>query len=348
MASSSILAAGGGAAHSGTATPGSFYIPDRTCPRRPLKLNGQERKEYEWIVQVEGVPCKLVEVKDEYVVLHSFAADTGSTVRVPREEFAEQFVKAEMEGDFILGVKYPGGKLHVSEFDKRKGANELVAAALKVVTEKSLKDKLDQVTKSQGSTHAVTVTEYLDYKAGRRVLASTENLGDPIFNRSKRWCPPIDIDHEEFKKTKGYPAPLGIRPKDFCLPSEMIKGVTELLVQMACFENAPASLVKFVAEIPEVVVPGGVHRCKWCGGTVDAAQCTSKYKSATNYIEICHRDPNAAFTAGNMYWGHGDCNRRQGGYTERDRIEDAIRLLMENPDYRREFADRLQLVGSSV
>jgi hypothetical protein len=31
-----------------------------------------------------------------------------------------------------------------------------------------------------------------------------------------------------------------------------------------------------------------------------------------------------------MYWGHGECNRRQGGYTEQDRINDAIRLLENN------------------
>ena len=27
-----------------------------------------------------------------------------------------------------------------------------------------------------------------------------------------------------------------------------------------------------------------------------------------------------------MYWGHGECNRRQGGYSESDRIIDGLRL----------------------
>ncbi len=31
-----------------------------------------------------------------------------------------------------------------------------------------------------------------------------------------------------------------------------------------------------------------------------------------------------------MYWGHGECNRRQGGYTESDRIHDAIGLINFN------------------
>jgi hypothetical protein len=329
------------------ATP-SYYIPDRTCPRKPLKKNGTEQKDYEWVAQVEGVPCRIVAVEETAVLLHSFAADVDTVVRVPRAEFDAQFTPAKQEGDVLFGVKYPGGTLHISEFDKRKEALELLAQVLKVVTDKSLRDKLDQVTKSQGSTKAATVAEYLDYKAGTRVLGPTENLGDPIFNRSKRWCPPVDIDHDTFKQSKGFPAPLGIRPKDFCLPSALIQGVLELVVQMASFENAPAPLVAFVSAIPGVTLPGRTHRCKWCGETVDAAQCISEYKSSTNYIEICHRDPNGMFSPENMYWGHGDCNRRQGGYTEKDRIEDAIRLLLENPDYRREFAGRIQLVGNSA
>lgn len=322
---------GGGAAHSGTAAPGRFYIPDRTYPRRPLKKDGEEQKNYEWIAQVEGVPCKLVQETETHVLVHSFTASSDSIVRIPRDEFAAQFVQAEMDGEFILGVKYPGGRLHVSEFDKRNEANDLVARALRVVTDEALKDKLTQIIVAQGSTKCVTIPQYNDYAAGRRVLGPTENLGDPVFNRSKRWAPPVDIDHDTFKQTKGFPAPLGIRPKDFCLPSAMMQGVTELLVQMACFENAPPALVSFVFGIPGVVHPGCVHRCKWCGGTVDAAKCTAAYKSTTNYIEICHRDPNAAFSPENMYWGHGDCNRRQGGYDEGECVRDGLRLFMMDP-----------------
>lgn len=320
-----------------------FYIPDRTCPRRPLKKNGKEQKEYEWVSQVAGVPCKVVKWEEDAVILHSFTSDVGVNVRVALKDFEEQFTKAEMDGDFILGVNYPGGKLDVSEFDKRKEAVDLAMKAMKVICDKSLRDKLDQVTKSQGSMKTATMNEYLAYKSGTKILGPTENLGDPIFNRSKRWSPPIDIDHETFKQTKGFPAPLGIRPKDFCLPSKMIEGVTELLVQMACFENSPANLVEFVSKIPGVEIPNQKHCCKWCGETVDAAKCTSEYKSVTNYIEICHRDPSAAFSPENMYWGHGECNRRQGGYTEMDRIHDAVRLANMYPEYRAELLRQLGL-----
>ena len=346
--STETITLGGGAASSGTATPGSYYIPDRTCPRKPLKKNGEEQSVAVWIAQVEGVPCRLMRVEGDWVFLHSFVAEVGTIVRLTRAEFEEQFTPAEMDGDFILGTKYPGGKLNTSEFDKRKEAMQLVAQATKLLDNESLCDKLDQVLKSQGCTKTATLTQYAEFRSGARVLGPIENLGDPVFNRGPRWLPPNDDDYATFKQTKGFPAPLGIRPKDFCLPSEVIHGVKELLVQMARFENSPPALVAFVTTIPGVEIPTGVHRCKWCGGTVDAAKCTSEYKSATNYIEICHRDPNQGFSPDNMYWGHGDCNRRQGGYTERERIEDAIRLLLENPLYRSEFASRIQLVGSSV
>ena len=321
----------------------SYYIPDRTCPRRPLKKNGDEQKAYEWVSQVDGVPCKLLEETSTHAILHSFAADVDSRVRVPRDEFTAQFVKAEMEGEVILGVKYPGGRLHVSEFDKRKEAIALVAEAVKVVCDESLQKKLEQVALSQGSTHTVGVEEYFAYKAGTRVTKSTESLGDPIFNRAKRWLPPVDMEYDTFKESKGFPAPLGIRPKDFCLPSQVIHGVTELLVQMARFESSPPALVAFVSNLPGVVIPAGVHCCKWCGGPVDAKKCTAAYKSATNYIEICHRDPNGMFSPENMYWGHGDCNRRQGGYTELDRIQDAARLALMHPEYKAELLRQLGL-----
>ena len=70
---------------------------------------------------------------------------------------------------------------------------------------------------------------------------------------------------------------------------------------------------------------------------------SSQYKSEDNYIEICHRDPNSHFCVKNMYWGHGECNRRQGGYTETERIEDALGLINYNPtDYSPELLLRLK------
>ena len=63
---------------------------------------------------------------------------------------------------------------------------------------------------------------------------------------------------------------------------------------------------------------------------MDLNDYSSSYMSETNYIEICHRDPNDRFLTRNMYWGHGDCNRRQGGYSEADRIREGLSLAARN------------------
>jgi len=311
----------------------TYYIPTSTCPRYPLKKNGMEQKNAEY-AQVEGVPCQFVKHADDMIYLHSFVSDPDTVFRVPVAEFNDQFVQTHVAEGLIYCPKYPGGKIHESEFDKRKEASILVAQATKLLIDcEPLKDKLDQLMQSQGSSKAATLPEYFGYRDGSKKLKSIENLGDAVFNRSKRWQPPVDMEHDEFKLTKGFPAPLGIRPKDFCLPSELIHTVKEMLVQMAQFKNTNENFVKFIKKIPGIVVEDKVHCCKYCGEEVDAAACTSSYKSATNYIEICHRDPNAGFSSGNMYWGHGDCNRRQGGYTEEQRIEDAVRLAMIHPEH---------------
>jgi hypothetical protein len=331
-----------GVAHVQGGQLAAYYIPDRTCPRHALKANGEPSKSYEY-AQMEGVPCRLVSRSDILVNLHSFVSDMSTVFQISSDEFQEQFVRAEVVDGFILVSKYPGGRIHVSEFDKRNEATELIHKATKVIGDKSLEDKLRQLLQTQGSTHAATVPVYLDFKNGKRILKPTENLGDAVFNRSKRWCPPVNIDHDAFKQTIGFPAPIGIRPKDFCLPSELAQAVTVLLVQMAQFENSPAAFVAFVSNIPEVSIPGDIHLCKWCAQPVDAKKCTTKYKSETNYIEICHRDPNQGFSVKNMYWGHGDCNRRQGGYTELDRIDDVVSLIDMNPEYREILLRKLGL-----
>ena len=60
---------------------------------------------------------------------------------------------------------------------------------------------------------------------------------EEIFNRNSRCCPPIDITYEEYSKSPSYPAPLGIRPKDFCLPSELIITMNELINQIVNFDG---------------------------------------------------------------------------------------------------------------
>lgn len=335
----------------------AFYISKKSFPRKCLTVKGTVRTEYEW-VQIEGVPCMVIEEhhndKDEleFIIFNSFTSNPDSYFKVSAIELAEHFEKAIVNKDgFIMGLtKYPDGKIHTLEFKKRVDVKN-IAALFKKIPNKDLSSKLEQTLVSQGSTHAATISLFFDYVNGTKKLKSTENFGDPIFNRHKRWCPPINITFEEFKTSPSYPAPLGVRPKDFCLPSEIISSAVELVTQMTRFLHSEDEFVKIIkTSILDVYTPSATVTtvalepfcCKWCNKVIDANLCKAEYKSATNYIEICHRDPNDRFLPRNVYWGHGDCNRRQGGYTEEDRIQDAITLLKYNPEYLKKYIDELK------
>jgi hypothetical protein len=337
-----------------------FLISKKSIPRKCLTVKGALKAEYEW-VQIEGVPCQVMEeiYDDEGLyqgcILNSFTSNPESRFKVAAEELEEHFEPAVMDKQgFILGLqKYPDGKIHNSEFKKRADVQQ-IASVFKRFPNKDLASKLEQTLVSQGSTHAATIPLYLDYMSGAKKLKSTENFGDPIFNRHKRWCPPIDISFEEFKASPSYPAPIGVRPKDFCLPSEIISSAVELAGQMCRFLNSDRELTAYLqtniltvygaAAQGRALAAASPFCCKWCNKVIDANCCKAEYKSATNYIEICHRDPNDRFLPRNVYWGHGDCNRRQGGYTEEDRIQDAMTLLKYNPEYLKKYAAELAAI----
>ena len=316
--------------------------------------------------------------KLESIILNSFTSNPDSRFKITAcagtgGELDENFTRAVVNKEgFILGLqKYPDGKIHQQEFKAREDVQK-IAAVFKRIPNKDLAAKLEQTLVTQGSTHAATIPAYLEYMSGARKLKSTENFGDAIFNRHKRWCPPIgrragspsaaasaaDITFEEFKASPSYPAPIGVRPKDFCLPSEIISSAVELSSQMCRFLNSDAELVHILQT--QILKPYGATTataatmpltpfcCKWCNKVIDANHCKAEYKSATNYIEICHRDPNDRFVPRNVYWGHGDCNRRQGGYTEEDRIQDAITLLKFNPDYLKKYVAELMALAAAV
>jgi hypothetical protein len=330
-----------------------FYISKKSFPRQCLTIKGALYKEFEW-VQIEGVPCIVTNTEVDNdgnttaIIMNSFTSDPDKNFKVTTEELEEHFSRAIMSKDgFILGLsKYPDGKIHISEFKKRTDVKN-ITGQFKKIPNKDLVSKLDQTVVTQGSVHAITITEYFSYMDGTIKLKSTENFGDPIFNRAKRWCPPINISFEEFKSSISYPAPIGVRPKDFCLPSEIITSVLELVTQMTCFLNSDPEVINIIkTNILDIYAPDTVitasYCCKWCNKLVDASMCKSEYKTATNYIEICHRDPNDRFLPRNVYWGHGDCNRRQGGYTEEDRIVDALTLLKYNPEYLKKYTEELR------
>ena len=278
-----------------------------------------------------------------FIELNSLTSATNRCFTITLSELEKEFTPAPInqDGNFPC-PKYPGGMVNIAEFGQRDSFNKMKAKMeekMKSIDDKVLKkvfaDKLFQMIQSQGAPFIKT-DEALAFIRGEVELTVHKRFGHEIFNRNCRWCPPIDISHEEFTQSPSYPCPLGIRPKDFCLPSELSRVVVEMTRQLLCFKNVDA---KYKEEFDQLFNEFGfhdvfahcqAHKCKYCGEEIDMSAYKSEYKSADNFIEICHRDPNSHFTTENMYWGHGECNRRQGGYTETDRIDDALRLLDAN------------------
>jgi hypothetical protein len=314
-----------------------YYIANKTLPRHYDTSNGlSKQKEY---LQIEGCPCMVVNYNNETdrITLNSFTSALNRNFTISSEELDNDFTKLVADSDGYLNVPNYSVSIHESEFDKRKNVKDLEKQIKEVIKNPKIKpelrkvfeDKLFQLMVSQGAPY-ITIKEYEQYKNQEIILSNKhKRFGNEIFNRNNRWCPPVDVTYEEYQKSPSYPAPLGIRPKDFCLPSELINTMEELIIQIMNFDGVDDESFQEAKKILPFINKKK-HVCKYCGGKINIGEYSSEYKSCENYIEICHRDPNDRFLARNMYWGHGDCNRRQGGYSEKDRINDGVRLMLLN------------------
>ena len=310
---------------------GSYWIARKTLPQFVNNVKSGKSKNAEWMM-VEGVPCIVTSTTDDTITLNSFTSSSDRTFTVKKEEMTTLFTKATIENECIVAPKYPV-VIPKTEFAERTRVKELEnriksltkSASCDVKLRKILDDKLSQLVSSQGASGTLKISEYEKFhNGGLEEGHKQKRIGSPLFNRNLRWCPPIEITYEEFEKSASYPAPLGIRAKDFCLPSELYATIIELLTQIYNMKNIDKEI--FTIELEK----RSDHICKYCGECLDADEYTSAYKSVTNYMEICHRDPNDRFLPRNMYWGHGECNRRQGGYSEGQRQKDGFLLALKN------------------
>jgi hypothetical protein len=316
-----------------------IYVSKKTVLRNFDIKNGISKKK-EWI-QIEGVPCKIIKKNNSIVTLNSFTSSYNRYFTISSEELNNTFKKTtiDKEGNIINLKKY-NIDINIKEFDERKKINEIQKDVKLMINDckcekikNILNDKLFQIIQSQGSPY-ISITEYNNYKNGKINLSKHKRFGHMIFNRNVRWCPPINISYDEYIKSPSYPAPLGIRPKDFCLPSELKESIIELLYQINNFKNIKYNFLSNYILKYNISDDNIIHKCKYCGIPIDIDNYHSKYKSSNNYIEICHRDPKERFLKSNIYFGHGECNRKQGGYSEIDIIEDSIKLLSLYDNYR--------------
>ena len=329
-------------------TKGDYVLPSKTMALHYVTSSqkGISAKK-EWGL-VEGCPALVIHVDSDFILVNSLHSSCDRHFKLTRENLFNLENIEPDENGYLNCPKYPLA-IHIEEFNKREEVKKLEKEIDKMIkkdtcdvkVKKIIEDKLFQMIQSQGAPY-VTIDQYLNYKSGEIKISGHKRFGSEIFNRNSRWCPPIEISYDEYVKSPSYPAPLGVRPKDFCLPSELSLTMKELLSQIYNFKNIDKTSFE---DIKEHLEERDVHKCKYCGECIDANDYSSTYKSENNFMEICHRDPNDRFLVRNMYWGHGECNRRQGGYSEDDRIADGLRLLATNPEHLEKYKDLLRMIA---
>lgn len=327
---------------------GTYYVPKITVPRHfETKQGVSKKQEY---LQIAGVPCIVKKADSEYATLNGFTSATNRYFKITLEDLDTNFEITTPDSDGFLHLEaYPNG-INISEFDTRAKLDLIIKGIktnIKILpgekiygqVRQIIEDKLFQLIQSQGAPY-ITIPEYHQFKNNEIALGPHKRFGHAIFNRNCRWCPPIDMTFEEYEQSSSYPAPLGIRPKDFCLPSELIITMNALINLIVNFDGIDdVSFEEIKKCLPDI--SRTEQCCKYCGEKINIEKYCSEYKSCDNYIEICHRDPNDRFLSRNMYWGHGECNRRQGGYSETDRMNDGTRLLFVNKLITKEEYEKL-------
>lgn len=190
------------------------YIAKKTFPRNFTTTNGQSKKEE--YLQIEGVPAIVVKKTPDSIVLNSLTSSCDRNFSISIKEFENDFVPAIIENNQIINCsKYPCyipiGEFHErNEFDRTMSIikNKFVKNIKSNRLKNFINDKIFQMVQSQGCVKTVTLKQYDDYRKKKTKLTKHKRIGDPIFNRNARWCPPIseDYTYEEFEKSPSFPA----------------------------------------------------------------------------------------------------------------------------------------------
>lgn len=297
-------------------------------------------KQEEWICQ--GVPCVVISGDEEFVRLKPF--NKSGIFNVQIEVFHENFVDLKRDESFVYVEQYPGGKIPIAEFN----VSPLSISELKKYfrSNQSLVKLLEKAEQDsfvgKGNTFCINISDFHRYNS-KNESTKLERVGDPIFNRAARHTTPIPstFTREDFEKSPGFPAPMGIRAEDFTLPSEQNDILREMLTQIFNCVNAPVCPEKFCEQLGIKVNPNS-HMCEWCGEKMDISELNQEYCSKEHSVNFCHRDPVVGTRKGNVYIGHCSCNREQGGYSEEQRIMQIIRLAKYNPLYREMILNELK------
>lgn len=322
---------------------GQVWLPNCTKPYHYLTKDHQFSKNQEWC-QVENCPVMITNVNEETVEMNSFQSIPGRNFSVSISNFRYDFRRIVEGRDGCFHIPCYG-KLHRNEFEKRDDVYRLEKRLKSIIDDSQIsertrdvfKNKLAQIMKSNGNSNCITMTDFHGFKNGNIHLSEHQRIGSPYFNRNSRWCPPVEKNFHEYSMSRSFPAPIGIRKKDFCLPSDLLESLKELVNQIFNFENSPDEDFEYAKEKLPWLEQREYHRCCFCGETVKLDECVFEYKSEKNYMEICHLHHKEGFRRDNIYFGHGKCNRIQGGCSEKEMVKSTGRLC----SFRKDLLDDL-------
>ena len=282
----------------------------------------------DWVCQ--GVPAAAVYTGD---VVHIRPFNRKGLCKISNADFEANFIKTEVVDGAVKAPAYPGGWIPLNEFSVKSYSKQMVLEHFKEnETMTTLVNKIHQdAYTSKGCTKAATISVYTKARSADSVDTSKlTRVGDPVFNRASRHTPPIKMEYDEFSKTPGFPAPVGVTPEDFAWPSQQNRVFVSLLEQLFSCAGAPDCPPKLIEQLG-LNVQKGTHTCRWCHEVVDVTTVNQSYCSKEHSLNFCHDDPSMGTVPGNVYIGHCSCNREQGGYSLEQRILQIKRLVRGDP-----------------
>jgi len=282
----------------------------------------------EWIC--DGVPCRILSTTESVIKLLPLNSSKKS---IPKDVFDMEFTQCPSDDEYVYAPRYPEGRVSIHEFDIKPISILPLKNAFKNHLCFPLIEKAEQdAYHSKGNIYCIKLDQYRKFKSGEEKATTLERIGDPVFNRQRRHCPPVPANwsRADFENCPSFPAPIGIRIEDFALPSQQNKILRELLTQVFSCVNAPDLSAELQSHYG-LIIHKNSHKCDWCGELIDINGLNQSYCATVHSINFCHRDPKIGTKVGNVYIGHCSCNREQGGYSEIERIDQIIRLARSNP-----------------
>ena len=297
----------------------------------------------------QGVPVKLVNINFQnnipIIIVKPF--DLSREVKLKLKYF-DNFNKVKEKNGYLNIKGYPE-KINIEQFNFKPIITK--SEFFKYFEGEELKDNFKQLIgkmfqdayTGKGNTKCCNIKQFLEYKKKNQETTTLKRIGHVWFNRRSRHSFPIEeTNRESYEKCKSFPAPIGIRKEDFCMPNTQNKILISLLSQLFSCKNSP-KCPDNLKERLKLEIKKNSHNCLWCGEKVDVDLVHQEYCQKVGSVDFCHRDPDKGTILNNVYIGHTECNREQGGYSEEQRIKQIIRLMKTNSElltkYKKDFSN---------